>query len=928
MNTDNPRFLKFDWLIAGALLAGSLGLAYGPAKLAGHSVYGGVIQDVTNLFGFYCWDEFSRSELLAGRFPLWNPHNAFGVPHLANMQSAVFYPLNWLKWIFGFWPVIDWLLMLRLWLAGMFTFLFARRALKTGFWSSMLAAAGFMLCGHMTRYVYMSHLNVETLLPMQLFLMHLLTQRQSAGRMIAAGLGFSLLVFGGFPEASLYAITFPLVYFFFAMRFSRKSVILAGAALLIGFILSLPQWLPFAEYLPHAWTYHDPASGLRHADPRLSISLIIPWFFGENYVSPAVPFLTPYLGVISVLLMAYLYVRIKRAAPGAIFFAASALVLLALIHGTPPASWIGKIFPFSLTYNDKYAAPALALSAALAAAAGADLLAGDRRWRGITLVSVVMLLWIAINVVGGYRNWFRPVWALGLLKPAVVAGAVTPVIAALALGIMRSRGFVTRPTMTAGLFLVCLLGLLFDLQGHTPAYHDDLPTRASAIAQTFGPSKGRFRMYADPELKEIFPNRLLPTGVDDLRYYDPLYPRSYVEYMGLINDMEGDALRAHYDSNMIFAVERDRLTHPLLQMANVTLFMLDLPLEQRPLVRAWAKKARTTGPRLESWLRAEQVVCGGELELALMDHPPVKIEGPVIEGNARHLLFEIGLPDRQVFSRGYRGDGVVFTAVGKGPALLFSRYLDPKLRKDDLGWKPFSADLVFRDRESGELLKSREISLILLPGPGDDSVKDAAAFGRLRTRERKAESGLKPAVERQGPVFAYQDENAFPRAWWVKGYSPPVDEDSYMKELDRVAEVNPNTFKKLALPRRDSGIDMKDETVKVESVSTEIAEYSPGRILIESSQEKRGLVVVADQYLPGWTARLSTALETQEAAVIPANGPFMAAPTPAGARTVELSYCPRAFRIGLWAALCSLPLIFFFGAAARFSSKSPEKSEA
>jgi len=101
-NTPRPQRLRvkqnnhFPLHIAAALavLAGALALAYGPVKYHGHSIYGGVIQDVTNLFGFFCWDQFSRAELLAGRFPLWNPHNAFGVPHLANMQSAIFYPLN------------------------------------------------------------------------------------------------------------------------------------------------------------------------------------------------------------------------------------------------------------------------------------------------------------------------------------------------------------------------------------------------------------------------------------------------------------------------------------------------------------------------------------------------------------------------------------------------------------------------------------------------------------------------------------------------------------------------------------------------------------------------------------------------------------------------------------------------------------------
>ncbi len=36
----------------------------------------------------------------SGQFPLWNPWNGFGAPLLANYQSALMYPLNWILYIF------------------------------------------------------------------------------------------------------------------------------------------------------------------------------------------------------------------------------------------------------------------------------------------------------------------------------------------------------------------------------------------------------------------------------------------------------------------------------------------------------------------------------------------------------------------------------------------------------------------------------------------------------------------------------------------------------------------------------------------------------------------------------------------------------------------------------------------------------------
>jgi hypothetical protein len=45
---------------------------------------------------FYPWREYAFDLLRAGHLPLWNPYNGAGAPLLANYQSALLYPLNWL----------------------------------------------------------------------------------------------------------------------------------------------------------------------------------------------------------------------------------------------------------------------------------------------------------------------------------------------------------------------------------------------------------------------------------------------------------------------------------------------------------------------------------------------------------------------------------------------------------------------------------------------------------------------------------------------------------------------------------------------------------------------------------------------------------------------------------------------------------------
>lgn len=901
---------------AGLLLALVLFLAYGPARLAGHLIYGGVIQDLTNLYGFYCWDEFSRSELLAGRFPLWNPYNAFGVPHLANMQSAIFYPLNWAKWLFGVWPVIDLVLLVRLWLAGLFAWMLARRALGASFWAALVGGTAFMLSGYFTRYVYMSHLNVEILLPLALYLVHPLGQsgRRVAGSIVLSAAAIALMVLGGFPEAALYGIGFSLVYLLFAREMSARSAVTGLAVVCAGLCISAAQWLPFAEYYSQAWTYHDAASGLRSLDPRLGISLVLPWFFGENRLSPAVPFLSPYLGVVPFMLALYALFGAGRAGREAIFFLGAALVVLCLIYGVPPVSWAGRVFPLNLTYNDKYAAPVLALCVAMAAARGLDLLVAEEGWRRFMAACMALLVWMGLCVFLGLppRHWFRPLYALGLLKPGLLAEAASLVVVAAVVFAMRKTRLLSTRAAAIAFFALCAAGLVFDLQGHTPAYHDDLENNANTVRIGGEKREGDLRVHADPAIDLVFPNRLLPAGVSDLRYYDPLYPRRYVDYMALVNGLDPDEVREHYNANMLFIAQRDRLATPLLRLAGVGDYILAAPWDELPMGKKWSKEALTISPRGESWLRFDRATCGGFVKDALMDHAPVRIEVKArISGGGRGkspaFLFEAGLPDHQVLGQGHRGDGVGFMVLdlaGGKPHLAFSRYYDPKSRPEEMGWKPFQVELAApgpKDQE-GYI----PLSLVLLPGPQGDATRDAAAWGSVRVRDPGADKGLSFTSPPDGYPYIYADRQAYPRVRLVRRFGVPPEGTGYMEALGRIAEVNPNTFKSIVLLPAEEGMETFEGRAE-EATPALTASLVPGRIEVKYALKDPTLLVISDQYFPGWMARIESGAESHETRVLLGNGAFMVVPLSSGEGRSVLTYRPWAFRVGLWVSLFSLP---------------------
>jgi hypothetical protein len=107
---------------------------------------------------FYPYWQAATDALRDGRLPLWNPHLFLGAPLLANSQMGFFYPLNWPLW---YWlPVpyaVSATILIHLWIAGIGTYLAARRSLALSPAAAFLAATLFALGGYLTAQV--EHVN-------------------------------------------------------------------------------------------------------------------------------------------------------------------------------------------------------------------------------------------------------------------------------------------------------------------------------------------------------------------------------------------------------------------------------------------------------------------------------------------------------------------------------------------------------------------------------------------------------------------------------------------------------------------------------------------------------------------------------------------------------------------------------------------------
>lgn len=123
---------------------------FGPILLQGKALYWG-----TPLLQFVPWWSWAWQTVLSGHLPLWNPLLGMGAPLIANYQSALFYPPNWLYLLFyamGGTALLAWgqalLVSLHLVWAGLGMTALVRR-LGLGVLSQAIAGLAFGFCGYL-----------------------------------------------------------------------------------------------------------------------------------------------------------------------------------------------------------------------------------------------------------------------------------------------------------------------------------------------------------------------------------------------------------------------------------------------------------------------------------------------------------------------------------------------------------------------------------------------------------------------------------------------------------------------------------------------------------------------------------------------------------------------------------------------------------
>lgn len=269
---------------------------------------------------FYAFRVYTTRAFAEGRIPLWSENFNSGHPFLADIQSQVFYPPAFVNTVLNLALYKSFSLfaleieaLLHFYLAGAFTYLFARRVIQNRI-GAFTSAIVFMFGGYLTSYPSLQLAILETAawLPVALYCLERAMEegRFGAGRsgevdeplsrtgwtwLIAAGLALGVAATAGHPQTFLFVVAVCVLYLArreaqargrWDMRTAGRVLGESGLLLSIAFGIAAIQLIPAMEYQQlstrEALSFADAAKGF----PTLDILQFILPGYASAFASP------------------------------------------------------------------------------------------------------------------------------------------------------------------------------------------------------------------------------------------------------------------------------------------------------------------------------------------------------------------------------------------------------------------------------------------------------------------------------------------------------------------------------------------------------------------------------------------------------------------------------------------------------------------
>jgi len=229
---------------------------------------------------FLPWFHFDKESLKDFSLPLWNPYQGSGVPHIANMQSAFFYPLNIFVYLFNWkWGLLL-LYFFKFFLVGLFSYLYLSE-IGIDYRAAIIASIGAMYSGFMYMFEFQMTGAAFCFFLGLLAIEFIIKSPDKFKGYLLLIIAFVVTVFTGHPEILFFMVFVLGLYFMIRLLYtyglSRNTyviIIRVGLFLLAGVAISAIQILPFLEYL-HASTVYLFRAGIKETS-FYSLFMLLP----------------------------------------------------------------------------------------------------------------------------------------------------------------------------------------------------------------------------------------------------------------------------------------------------------------------------------------------------------------------------------------------------------------------------------------------------------------------------------------------------------------------------------------------------------------------------------------------------------------------------------------------------------------------------
>ncbi len=235
------------------------------------------------------WRKIAIDQWKKGSIPFWNPYSFSGVPLAANIQTAAFYPLNIIFFIFPFTTAWTLLIILEPVLAGFFLYVYLRHvSLRPSV--SLFGAIAWSFSGfNIAWFTWGTMVHVVLWLPLILLSVDKVLEEKKKRFIWFILLVFSLTcqLLAGHAQLSLYVLFVAFGYMVWHVLHKKpyvKKAIWFIAAILILFLITSLQWAPFIQLLTESSRFIDSSIWLKEGwflPWQHLVQFIVPDFFGN-----------------------------------------------------------------------------------------------------------------------------------------------------------------------------------------------------------------------------------------------------------------------------------------------------------------------------------------------------------------------------------------------------------------------------------------------------------------------------------------------------------------------------------------------------------------------------------------------------------------------------------------------------------------------